>query len=158
MSTTSLKYVIDTCSFTAIQRVYPTDVFPGVWDLMDKLAENGIIGSVEDIMEELKSQDDFLHKWAKKHKGIFLPLDGQIQTHATAILGTHENLIDLKKRKSGADPFIIAAAIVTSSTVVTEEKPSGGPHKVKIPDVCKAYKVPCITVLDLLRAEGLKLK
>lgn len=158
MSIQSLKYVIDTCSFTALQRVYPTDVFPGVWDLMDKLATDGLIGSVEDVMEELKSQDDFLHKWARRHKKIFLPLDGEIQAQATRILSTHETLVDLKKRKSGADPFIIATAIVVSGTVVTEERPSGGPPKVKIPDVCKSYKVPCITILELLRAEGLKLK
>ncbi len=158
MSTNSPKYVVDTCSFTALQRVYPTDVFPGVWDLMDKLASDGILGSVEDVMEELKTQDDFLYKWAKQHKEIFLPLDGEIQTQASKILSTHDNLIDLKKRKSGADPFIIAAAVVISGAVVTEEKPSGGPHKVKIPDVCKAYKIPCITILQLLRGEGLKLK
>lgn len=158
MSTNSIKYVIDTCSFTALQRVYPIDVFPGVWDLMDELAKDSVIGSVEDVMEELKSQDDFLHRWAKKHKDIFLPLDGEIQSQATTILSTHQNLVDLKKRKSGADPFIIAAAAVTTSSVVTEEKPSGSPSKIKIPDVCKAYKVPCITALDLLRTEGLKLK
>jgi hypothetical protein len=158
MSTNSPKYIIDTCSFTALQRVYPTDVFPGVWDLMDKLASDGIIGSVEDVMEELKTQDDFLYKWAKLHKEIFLPLDGEIQTQASKILSTHDNLIDLKKRKSGADPFIIATAVVISGTVVTEEKPSGGPQKVKIPDVCKAYKAPCITILELLREQGLKLK
>jgi len=119
VSTISLKYVVDTCSFTALQRVYPIDVFPGVWDLMNKLASDGVIGSVEDVMEELKSQDDFLYKWAKPHKKIFLPLDGEIQAQATTILSTHENLIDIKKRKSGADPFIIAAAVVMSSKVVT---------------------------------------
>jgi hypothetical protein len=158
MSTNSPKYVVDTCSFTALQRVYPTDVFPGVWDLMDKLANEGILGSVEDVMEELKTQDDFLYKWAKLHKEIFLPLNSEIQIEATKILSVHDNLVDLKKRKSGADPFIIATAAVISGSVVTEEKPSGGPQKVKIPDVCKVYKIPCITILELLREAGLKLK
>lgn len=158
MSANCTKYVVDTCSFAALQRVYPPDVFPGVWNLVDKLASDGIVGSVEDVLEELKINDDALYKWARKHKGIFMPLDGQIQTLATTILSTHSSLIDLKKRKSGADPFIIAAAIITSGAVVTEEKPSGGPPKVKIPDVCQAYRVPCMTLLDLLRAEGLKLK
>ena len=158
MDINPLKYVIDTCSFTALQRVYPIDVFPGVWNLVEKLAENGIIGSVDDVMEELKLQDDFLYRWAKNHKNIFLPLDAEIQTQATTILSTHEKLVDLKKRKSGADPFIIAMAVVKSTTLVTEEKPSGGPQKVKIPDVCKAYRVPCITILDLLRTEGLILE
>jgi hypothetical protein len=150
MGTNSLKYVIDTGSFIALKYVYPLDVFPGVWDLMSRLAQDGVIGSVDEVMEELKSQEDDLLKWAKKYKSIFLPLDEQIQKHASAILAAHENLLDLKKRKSGADPFVIAAAVVNSSIVVTEEKPSGGPQKAKIPDVCKAHGITCITVLKLL--------
>ena len=158
MSNNCLKYIIDTCSLTTLQRVYPVDVFPGAWALMDKLADAGVVGSIEEVFEELKSQDDGLSKWAKQHKTMFLPLDENIQIHASKILSTHTNLIDLKKRKSGADPFVIAAAITTSSAVVTEEKPSGGPQKVKIPDVCKAYGIQCVTLLAMLRAEGLKLK
>jgi hypothetical protein len=152
-----LKYIVDTCSLTTLQRVYPMDVFPGAWALMDKLIDEGVIGSVDEVLEELKAQDDGLCRWAKEHKQIFLSLDESIQLQASAILTTHPNLIDLKKRKSGADPFVIAAAIVNSAAVVTEEKPSRGPQAVKIPDVCKAYKVPCMTLLDLLRSEGLKL-
>jgi hypothetical protein len=121
------------------------------------LVNDGVIGSIEDVFEEIKLQDDALSKWALKRKEMFLPLDDKIQNQASVVLESHTNLVDLKKRKSGADPFIIAAAIVCSSTVVTEEKPSGGPQKVKIPDVCKSYRVPCVTLLDLLRAEGLRL-
>ncbi|MGH7497092.1 MAG: DUF4411 family protein [bacterium] len=158
MNLASPKYIVDTCSFTTRQRVYPIDIFPGVWDLLENLTESGVAGSVEDVFEELKYQDDFLLKWASKHRNVFFPLDQQIQTQASVILNAFGHLVDLKKRKSGADPFIIAAAMVKSSTVVTEEKPSGGPHKVKIPDVCKAYKIRCVTILDVLRAEGLKLR
>ena len=52
---------------------------------------------------------------------------------------------------------MIAGAAVYSCAVVTEEKPSGGPPKVKIPDVCKLLGVRCITMLDMLREEGLRL-
>lgn len=158
MSDNGMKYIIDTCSFTALQRVYPVDVFPGAWLLMEKLVNESIVGSIEDVYEELKAQDDDLAKWAKVHKAMFLPLDEAIQIHALKVLSTHGNLVDLKKRKSGADPFVVAAALATSSSVVTEERPSGGPPKVKIPDVCKAYHIRCITLLTLLRAEGLSLK
>lgn len=158
MSDNSLKYIIDTCSLTTLQRVYPVDVFPGVWALMEKLADTGVIGSIEDVFEELKVQDDGLSKWAKERQKMFLSLDENIQVHVSKILSTHTTLIDLKKRKSGADPFVIATAITTCSAVVTEEKPSGGPPRTKIPDVCTAYGVKCITLLTMLRTEGLKLK
>lgn len=158
MNDATMKYIVDTCSFTALRRVYPEDVFPGVWKLMDALASNGIVKSVDDVFEELKAQDDGVYKWAQRNKGIFLPLSPDIQAKATTILSVYgENFIDLKRRKSGADPFIVAAAIISNCAVVTEEKPSGGPPKVKIPDVCRTHNTRCITVLDVLRAEGLRL-
>ena len=157
MSSNTPRYIIDTCSFTALRRVYPKDIFPGVWTLIEKLMNDCVICSVEDVLEELKLGDDELYGWARNYQGNFLLLDETIQTKATLILSTHTNLVDLRKRKSGADPFLIAAAIVTSSTVVTEENPSGGPPRLKIPDVCKAYKIPCIAILEVLRREGLKL-
>ena len=152
------KYIVDTSSFTSLQRTYPRDVFPGAWTLVDRLSRSGVLLSVEDVLEELKGQDDEVFKWAKKNKSMFLPLDEAIQKEARKILAQRPNLVDLKRRKSGADPFVIAAAAVHSCAVVTEEKPSGGPPKVKIPDVCKLFGVRCVTVLDMLRDEGLKLK
>lgn len=151
------KYIIDTCSFTAMRRVYPEDVFPGAWRKLTELAESRIAISIDEVLEELKAEDDEVLRWANLHAGIFLPLDAPIQTEGKKILASHPNLIDLKKRKSGADPFLIASAIVHAAAVVTEEKPSGGPGKVKIPDVCKAYGIECLNVLAMLRREGLRL-
>lgn len=135
------KYLVDTCSFTAMRRIYPADIFPGAWGKLNELAEAGILISAEDVFEELKVQDDEILEWANKHQEIFIPLDDHIQKQATKTLQTHKNLVDLKKRKSGADPFVIATAIIKRCVIVTEEKPSGGPHKSKIPDVCKLTKL-----------------
>jgi hypothetical protein len=89
---------------------------------------------------------------------MFLPLDAPIQTKAKEILARFPTgFLDLRKRKSGADPFIVAAAIVKNAAVVTEEKRSGGPDKVKIPDVCASFRVECFPLLELLRREGLRL-
>lgn len=77
-----------------------------------------------------------------------------MQVSARAILATYPTLIDVKKRKSSADPFLIAAAIVHKAAVVTEERPSGGPGKVKIPDVCREMKIPCMTLLEMMLREG----
>ncbi|MDA3823219.1 MAG: DUF4411 family protein [Bacteroidales bacterium] len=150
------KYIIDTCSLTAMRRVYPRDVFPSAWDKLDELAESKTIASTEDVLEEIKSQDDEILEWANEYEEIFHPLSEEIQLSAIKILETHENLIDLKKKKSGADPFVIATAMVHSCAVVTEEKPSGGPSKSKIPDVCLDYGVKCMKILDMLRIEGLR--
>lgn len=152
------KYIIDTSSLTQMRRTYPIDVFPGAWDKLDSLAASGVMLSVENVYEELKSQDDIVFEWAQKFVHIFIPLDESIQTKVRQILKTHKTLLDLKKIRSEADPFVVASAILNGCTVVTEEKPSGGPNKSKIPDVCKAYGVECLPVIDMLRMEGLKLK
>jgi hypothetical protein len=154
---TEQKYVIDTCSLTYLRRVYPIEVFPSVWEKIKDLVSRGALISCEDVFEELQVQDDELTLWAKEHSKIFKPLAVKIQKQVKRILSTHSNLVDLKKKKSSADPFIVATAMVYDCTVVSEEKPSGGPHKSKIPDVCKFYGVRCITLLDMLIEQGLRL-
>jgi len=124
--------------------------------LVGKLIDDGIVISIDEVYEELKVQDDEVLEWAKKHMDMFKPLDEEVQQIASQILGTHPNLIDLKKRKSGADPFLIALGKARSCSIITEEKPSGGPGKSKIPDVCTHYDIKCIKLLDLLRENSLQ--
>lgn len=138
-----------------MRRVYPFDIFPAVWERMSQWADNGVIDSIELVYDELAAQDDEVLDWAEDHKHIFTQLDEAVQEQASRVLSTHGNLVDLKRRKSGADPFLIGHAIVHGTTVVTEERPVGpGAKLVKIPNVCPAYSVYCIKLLDLFRAEG----
>jgi hypothetical protein len=135
-----------------MRRVYPRDIFPTVWDLMSQWADAGIIWSIELVYDELEVQDDEVLDWAKKRKEIFVPLDEQIQNHASRVLAKWPNLIDLKKRKSGADPFVIGHALQHKTAVVTEEKPVGpGAKHVKIPNARRDFSVNCINLLELLR-------
>ncbi len=146
-------YVIDTCSLTALPRAYPIDMFRPVWAQIEALVDHGRLVSCEDVYLELESQDDELLAWAKlqKEKGLFLPLSTAVQLRARDVLRSYTNLLDLKKRKSSADAFLIGLALDIGASLVTEEKPSGGPGKVKIPDVCSAYGIQCLTLVDLLR-------
>jgi len=141
-----------------MRRIYPGDVFPSVWDKLDALAADGTIASIDLVMDELEKQDDEVTDWANAHPDMFLPLDEPLQRKARQILQQFpDNFVDLKKRRSGADPFVVAAAIVRGCSVVTEEKKSGGPARVKIPDVCQSFGIECIPLLELLRREGLQL-
>ena len=152
------KYVVDTCSFTALKRIYPVDVFPGVWNFVEDLARDGIIASSEEIYRELQNVDDEILVWANSHKTIFLPLDEPIQRKVTEILSASRSLVDFRRRKSSGDPFLIATAIHHSCSIVTEEKPAGsGSPKQKIPDICKLYRISCVDLLGMLRKEGLRL-
>lgn len=112
------------------QSVSTRCVFPSAWKKLDELAAEEIVISSELVLFELESQDDYVTVWAKAHSPNFLPLDTAVQLQAKEILKSHKNLVDLKRRKSSADPFIIALAMTSACTVVTEEKPSGGPPKI----------------------------
>jgi len=115
----------------------------------------GRLVSVDEVREEIAVQDDEVNEWASDNSNIFLPLEDDIQLKAREILLSHPTLVDTKKKKGSADPFLIAAACLYGGSVVTEEKPSGGPHREKIPDVCRTLGVSCITVLEMLQAEQL---
>ncbi|MEH6784403.1 MAG: DUF4411 family protein [Alcanivorax jadensis] len=150
------KYVIDTCSLTKMRHTYPKDVFPAAWEMLTYLAQTGVLISVEDVLEELSLFDDEILQWANEQGHIFFPLSENIQVRAVEILSSHAGILDLKKNKSSADPFVIAAAIENSCAVVTEEKASNSPIRYKIPDVCGDYGVDCIPIIDMFRREGLQ--
>lgn len=154
------KYTIDSCSLIRLKEVYPLDIFSPVWEVISKLAATGQLISCEEIYDELEAmegEEDEVLLWAKEHRSIFHPLDGPTQEKVKEMLASYPNLLDLKKSKSSGDPFLIATAMKHGCIVVSDENPSGGPGKVKIPDVCRLYGVGCIRLLDMLRAEGVKL-
>lgn len=148
--------MIDTCSLTKMRHTYPRDVFPAAWELLTEIAQTGVLISVDDVLEELSLFDDEILQWATEQGQVFLPLLENIQARAVEVLSSHPGILDLKKNKSSADPFVIATAIEHSCTVVTEEKPSNSPIRHKIPNVCRDYSVECIPILDMFRREGLR--
>lgn len=152
-------YVIDTCSLTTLLRVYPRDVFSKAWIHVELLISTKKLVSSMEVLIELEAHEDRLLDWAQEQELInfFIELDNDVQKNAKKILASHSNLLDLRKRKSSADAFIIALAMNLGFTVVTEELPSGGPQKSKIPDVCDAYNIRCINLLQMLRETGLSL-
>ncbi|MBD3670360.1 MAG: DUF4411 family protein [Gammaproteobacteria bacterium] len=151
------KYVIDTCSLTKMRHTYPEDVFPSAWSKLTELADNGILISAADVWEELNVFEDEISAWAKSRTDFFCPLTPNIQTRATQILRSHPGLLDLKKNKSSADPFVISTAIELGCVVVTEELITNSPVRPKIPNVCKDLKIDCINLLEMLRREGLSI-
>lgn len=84
---------------------------------------------------------------------MFIPIDGQIQQVVRNILSRYPRLVDTRRNRSGADPFVIALASIEGCTVVTNEGPSNNPAKPHIPDVCQALQVPCIHLVQMARQQ-----
>ncbi|MEZ5578789.1 MAG: DUF4411 family protein [Candidatus Competibacteraceae bacterium] len=51
-----------------------------------------------------------------------------------------------------ADPFLIARAAATSSTVLTMEKPKQ--TYAKIPNICQHFSIPCVDLEQFMETEG----
>jgi len=68
----------------------------------------------------------------------------------------HPRLVDVRRNRSGADPFVNAPASLHGLTVVTDERPARSTqHPPQIPDVCQAMNVPGLGVFDFARRCGL---
>jgi hypothetical protein len=87
---------------------------------------------------------------------MFIPIDGPIQGEVSAILAAYERLVDSRKNRSRADPFVIALARLKGCAVVAEEGPTGRPDRPHIPDVCKGLSIRCIKLVEMFRELGWK--
>lgn len=102
------------------------------------------------MLTELSKIDDDLYGWAKARPHIFRPIDDRVQAAMRSIMKRFDRLVDTKKGRSIADPWVVAQAQVCQAVVVTEEAPSGGKSP-KIPDVCEALGIPWTNLLEFMR-------
>lgn len=156
-------YVIDTSSLIDLNHRYPVDVFPGIWNNVEKLINQGLLISPKEVFKELK--DDALKDWAKKQKKLFKELDPKQIKIVSQVLTQFPSLAKPNKDGPHADPFVIALAIsleknpqqtlietIKKRVIITEEKLKG--NQERIPFVCQNFGIACISILDLFRTEG----
>lgn len=134
-------------------RHYPVDVFPTIWKQMDGAATSGIVVVSDEVLRELERKDDGAHKWVKQRKKMIVPLDAEVEAYAKEVLGRYPRLVDTRKSRSGADPFVIAVAMAKKGSVVTAELRSGNLARPKIPDVCDELRIECVNVVEFFRSQ-----
>lgn len=157
-STGRIRYSLDTSAFLhAWRRSYPPDVFPSLWSKIDELVDEGKLIASEEVFVELERKDDEVYAWARQHGEMFVPINGLIQQVVRNILQSYPRLLDTRKNRSGADPFVIAVAQIESCTVVTNEVPSNNLLRPHIPDICAALDIRWIDFLGMAREQGWKI-
>lgn len=138
-------------------RNYPPSTFRTLWTKIEDLIAKGELKAIDEVFQELSKQgDDDVVKWCKAQDNFLVVIDEQIQIKVAEILATHPNLVDSGKGRSGADPFVIALAEIHKCAVVTGEVASGKPQKPRIPDVCSARAVRCISFLQMIQERNWK--
>jgi len=153
-----LRYSIDTSALLDCWvRHYPPDVFPSVWVRIEGFINEGNLIATEEVLFELKKVDDDVYKWAKKHPAMFMIVDEEIQRTVASILQLYPRLVDTRKNRSRADPFVIGLAQIKGCAVVTGETLTGKTAKPNIPDVCLALGIRYLKALDMFREQSLQL-
>ena len=141
---------------TAWRRNYPPGVFPTLWSNLADLIDNGSMVASIEVRTELERKDDEVLAWTKDREHLYVPIDGETQRRVLEILAQFPRLIDIRRNRSGADPWVIALAQVRGLVVVSFEEKSNSATRPKIPDVCDGMpsKVECINLVQLAQREG----
>ncbi len=138
---------------------YAFDLAPGFWLKIMDCSKSGQICCPMMVYTEIAKGGDDLTEWATKAKSLdfFTDPDRSVQKQLARVLA-HVNAKDkyhpaqAAKFMSGADPWVIAAAMANGGTVVTQEKLVGADSsKVKIPNICNEFGVPYLNSYEMLR-------
>jgi hypothetical protein len=136
---------------------YAPDQCPEYWEILDGLAKQGRIFCCDEVRREIEKQDDGLCRWLKARPHFVQDISTDVQRNVREILQKYPLLVNSKKDRSMADPWVVAHAMACGAVVVTKEMPGGGNGKApKIPDVCDGVKVAWIN--DFLFNRELKIR
>ena len=69
-------YTFDSSAFiNPYRRYYPFDVFPSLWNELERRIASGEIVSIQSVLGEIGERDDALTTWVKAQKGLFCKVD-----------------------------------------------------------------------------------
>jgi hypothetical protein len=147
-------YCIDTSSLLeAWGYAYRPKSFPSFWERMEHLIADGRCVIAEEVQYEVEDDANDLISWVKKQHKFVVDYDRNQELVVKEIMRKYPRLINLKKNKGWADPFVIALAKVFGHTVITEEK-RGVKDPPRIPFVCQEYCIPCMNLAEMIEQEG----
>jgi hypothetical protein len=150
-------YVFDNSPLSVLFKNYYRGRFPTLWTNFDDLVGKGGIISTREVLREIEdSAITELREWAKANAAVFtVPSagEGTFVAQIYAVEHFQQNIEQQKLLNGGrnADPFVIAKAATDKKTVVTMELLK--PNAAKIPNICKHFGVPCVTLEQFMEAE-----
>ena len=137
------KYCLDTnVLIEPWNKYYTIEICPDYWEIIDRLAKQGVIFCPEEVRREIDKIDDELKKWVKSRPHLFREINQTVQVRLREVLERFPRLVDTVKDRSMADPWVIAYAMTENAVVVTKEGPTNGhTPRIRIPDVCNALSI-----------------
>lgn len=150
------KYSLDTSALIdGLERYYPQDFFPALWERMDALVGQQRARMSEEVWEEIKTRDAVVRAWCEPRKdALVFPTSVEVAREVQNILSSYPRLVMNMKNRNRADAFVIAVAKLESAIVVTGEGSDGTATRPKIPFICEQMGVPCIRFTEIVAREG----
>jgi Domain of unknown function (DUF4411) len=151
-------YVFDNSPLSTLFRNYYPSRFPSLWKRFDILISDGTIVSTREVLREINdSSIETLRAWAKDYHELFqapTAVEGEYVAKIFAVGHMQQNIEMQKLLRGGknADPFVVAKGAIENRAVVTMEKFKD--NATKIPNICKHFGVPCLTLEEFMEKEG----
>lgn len=158
----STLHCVDTSSFIDLHN-YPRDLFGSLWEFLEKMVSTGRLIAPREVLRELEKGDDDIYKWAKTQNSAFVDLSPELGSILAEIVAAIPGLTAHMSLRTGpyADPILVALALFnirngkTDCVVVTQERATST-ASLKIPNICARYRIKSMSLLDMVRGEGLK--
>jgi hypothetical protein len=174
-----MKYWLDANIFiTAKNSIYAFEINTTLWAWLETQLKAKVVMSPSRVFQEIMDfkKEDPLKQWARPRKDMGLCIEPNKEvSRCLSVIADHLYTATSVKRKGkkeelrykpaqanvfsrGADAFVIAHAMESGGTVVTfESEQHPDSQKIRIPDVCAHFNVPCIDLRGLLVALQAKL-
>lgn len=148
-------YTLDTNILVNMQRLYPRDIFPTLWDNLEMLVDVGWACICSEVLVELKRGGDDLHDWAADLPGFVCDLTAEEPATVAQISARHPDWV--RGTLNAADPWLIAHAIAHQRTIVSEERQAGPgveDRNQKVPNVAAENGVQCVRFFEFARTQN----
>ena len=158
-----MTYLLDANVFiTAKNAHYGFDFVPAFWEWVELQHANGLLLTVQSVVDEVLAGHDELAAWMKARPASFGMRETSADLAVMARLASWATTASVDftpaaraEFLASADYRLVAQAATTGYTVVTHETRDARARKrVKIPDACAAVGASWTTPFAMLRAEG----
>ena len=160
-------YLLDTNIFVETKKRFaPIHVGLSFWAMINRLAVDGTIASIDKVEDEINVLGDDLTIWSASQ----LPQGFYLNTSTAEVIGHYATIInwanngiftqaakDEFARNTTADAFLIAMAATDPQNVKIVTYETSEPlrkNKVKIPDAAASVGVTCITLVEMMNEIG----
>ena len=161
-----MNYCIDTNTLIHSWRFwYTRQTHPTLWEALADLGHSGTLKMPEQVFQELGEREDALYEWCKDHKDllVYQATDETEDAYRTLVNEYPSMAGGLGMGSDYADLYVVAVAMVTRATVVTDEdlgfkfdpnRKKRSLKNFKITNICFEQGIPLIRIYDILRNEG----